>query len=81
MRGEVDVGRARVRAARQNAMDLDDAEIAANAALLAGRILTGEGRVHEARELLDEAHTQAQTFGLRTMVASLDELRAGLVES
>ncbi|MFK7931593.1 MAG: protein kinase [Myxococcota bacterium] len=80
MRGEVEVGLAQVLAARQHAVELGDAEIAANAALLGGRILMGEHRLNEAKNLLDEAHTQAQTFGLRTMVASLDELRTGLIE-
>ena len=80
MREGLDTGLARILDARARAAELGDTEIAANAALLAARLLGDEGRTDEALELLAEAREQADGFGLRTMVASLDELIAQLRE-
>jgi len=82
MREGLDAGLPEIRDARERATELGDIEIAANAALLAARLLGDAERTDEALALLDQALAQAHDFGLRTMVTSLEELYAQLtVES
>lgn len=78
MRDGLDPGLSQILSARERAIELGDAEIAANAALLAGRILRDHDQPQRARELLHHARAEAESFGLKTMVTSLDELIAEL---
>lgn len=77
-RRDVGEGLTRIQAAIQAALELGDAEVAANGGLIAARLLHHEGRDAEARQMLDEARAQAETAGLRVMLQSLDSLASEL---
>ena len=68
----------RILGAAEQARALGDVEIAANGALLAARLLRDHGRVEAVRELLESARSDAETYGLKTLLASIDELGAEL---
>jgi tetratricopeptide (TPR) repeat protein len=78
VRDGIDGGLERILGAAEQARGLGDIEIAANGAMLAARVLQEHGRGEAARTLLDSAQSDAETYGLNTLLASIAELREEL---